>query len=580
MMNWFVKLALVYCFIFVFSTSAFATTQYYYLRVSGAGSNSGDAGTWTTVPMTDANAMSRSNFNDSGNWSKSDNAGKLDPDDVVFVKGSGWTWNYSLTPTFGITLDFYEPGDYDAETMSQSITPIFRSNIRVEVDNVTIQDGRFGGAARSIIVGANHGSKVQNNKVLRNFFDISNEGGWAACYWGFVCDSEFAYNSVEGIPQKDCVGGAVTGKATLAKALDWSAGSRNKVHHNHIRGGSNAIFLNGSRTWDDDYTTVDYPSATINGTTYTADPDAAYQHNEIAYNKLYRRCDEGISYDVSGSPGWGWATHVVERDTVQSVNGTTVKLKHSNWTGKGNLYSGYWMTSIANSAAKFGRHSMIKVHSGDTFTLENAISNLQAGDMVTIGMVFRRNWIHHNEILGPGYGYSSILTEGIALENIYEYNYTIPRTDWWEPFAISLNNLDGYTQATNSVTSTNSCNPSAFNIVRNNTLGAITNRRFDKGYGSAANYTTYNDAIYDNTLHQNNTYMGVIYPGKVILGNAFAYVNNNTGSIEYDNTNCGLQSTNPTGYVSDWFRDNWGYWDSDNSPSSLYSPKNVQVQKK
>lgn len=73
-----------------------ATTQYYYLRTTGAGSNSGDTGTWVVVPTTGGNAMSASNFNDSGNWSATDDANKLDADDVVYVKGS-WGGGYNLS---------------------------------------------------------------------------------------------------------------------------------------------------------------------------------------------------------------------------------------------------------------------------------------------------------------------------------------------------------------------------------------------------------------------------------------------------------------------------------------------------
>ena len=168
-MKWFVKLALVYCCIFAFASSAFAATQYYYLRASGAGSNFGDTGTWAVMPTTDANAMSVSSFNDPNNWSTSENPNKIDPDDVVYIKGTWGSANESIIPRGGCTLDFYEPGDYDPETMSHTIEPVLNRPMYINVDNVTVQDGRFvDWGNRSIVVGAERFGKVRYCKILRN----------------------------------------------------------------------------------------------------------------------------------------------------------------------------------------------------------------------------------------------------------------------------------------------------------------------------------------------------------------------------------------------------------------------------
>jgi len=521
--------------------NALATTQYYYLRTTGAGGNASDTGTWEVLPDSDGDAMSASNFNESGNWSATDNASKLDSDDVVYVKGS-WGGGYDLHPVSGITIDLYEPGDYDPETMSHSIEPVFHSTIYVEVDNVTIQDGRFDFAARHIVVAGNHESKVRYNKVLRSYFNCSREYGWASVYWGFVCDSELGYNQFEGIPHSECQP-EINPTAPTGKGFVINAGSRNKIYNNHVKGGWVGFYFSGSRTWDDDRFTVDYPSRDH----YTADPDANYEDNEVSYNYVERRCQEGISYDVSGSPTITTNVSIVERDTIASISGTTVTLNNSGgeWTGVGNLYSGYYMTAIPNRDDTYGNHALIESHSANTFTLKSEISNLGVGDTVVIGMAFRHNWIHNNTFGDEGFAATSIVLEGMALENLVENN-VLPRLDWTEGMGISITSLDGYVNAYGNITDTFASEPTAYNIVRNNTCGGIWNQTYDKGYGPSEGFITRNNAIYDNDVYTDD-----YYPRYVALTNANAYVYN-SGSLNLG-TNGSLRETDPTQHVVDYF---------------------------
>jgi hypothetical protein len=86
---------------------AMATPQSYYVTQNGAGARNG-------ASLSDA--WSISDFNNSANWSRSNDIGKIDPGDTVYFSGSFVT---KLTPRGSgvsgnyITLDGYEAGDCD-----------------------------------------------------------------------------------------------------------------------------------------------------------------------------------------------------------------------------------------------------------------------------------------------------------------------------------------------------------------------------------------------------------------------------------------------------------------------------------
>ena len=537
-------------------TTALATTQYYYLTTTGAGKNAGDTGSWDNVPNTEDNAMSAKNFNDPNNWSDTDSESKLDADDVVFVKGS-WGWGYDLTVNKPIIIDFYESGDYDPINMDHSILPVYKSKIYIKSNDVTIRDGRFGLSPRAIIV--EELTKIQRLKILKNYFDVTMAGGWAAVYWGFVCDSEYMYNYVEGIPQSNC-DSSIYGNNYGGRSIVINAGSRNKIMYNYIDGGFTGIYFPGARTWDSDPYTVDYPSYGK----YTADPDVNYLDNEISYNHIERRCQEGISYDMTSN---NYSCSIIERDVVASINGKIVTLNNSGgeWTGKGNLYSGYYMVATPNRDDAFGNHALVEEQSENTFTLKNEIDNLKVGDTIVISMIFKNNWIHHNTFGKGGFNGSSILLMGTALENLIEHN-TFPQVDWTEGMGIHVSSPDGYVKAFGSVTKTYASCPSAYNIVRNNICERIQNSAYNYGYGTTSDIFTRNNAFYDNTILKNQE-----YPRYLILNKANAYVNN-SGKVSIDNGGS-LRATDPTEYVAAYF-DKW----NSKSPSPLSAPLGVTVQ--
>ena len=277
----------------IFTSPVFATTQYYYLRIKGSGGNSGDTGVWSVAPKTDANAMSVNNFNDARNWSTSDNSSKIDPDDIVYVKGSGWTsYSYNLTPVYGVTLDFYEEGDYNHEIMSHTSEPFFKNcKINIATDNVTILDGRFNGEWYGSQVSIDAGSmttgiKISNLTVKRCVFNAVPD--YPSIYLGFVCDSEISDNYFAANMTKPC--------QSKGRPITIHAGSRNKFNNNYINGGYTAIIFAHKRDWNEDGV-LDVPAYG----SYTADPDFNFEDNEVAYNYIERRCEEGISYDVGSS---------------------------------------------------------------------------------------------------------------------------------------------------------------------------------------------------------------------------------------------------------------------------------------
>ena len=440
----------------------------------------------------------------------------------------------------------------------------FYSTINIEVDNVIVQDGRFDWADRAIVVGGKKGSKVRYNKILRSYFNCSRENGWASIFWGFVCDSEASYNRFVGIPQDECQS-TLWATVPTGRGFVLVAGSRNKIHNNHVQGGWVGLYFPATRTWDYDVNTIDYPSSG----SYTADPDANLEDNEIAYNYVENRCQEGISYDVSSEPK---ACSIVERDTVASIRGTTVTLDNSGgeWSGVGNLYSGYYMVAMPDRDNTYGNHALIESQSGNSFTLKSPISNLAVGDKVVIGMAFRHNWIHHNIFGEHGFGASSILLEGMALENLIENN-TLPKKNWTEGNGIAVCSLDGYAKASNNVTKTYASEPTAYNIVRNNTCGGIWNNTYDKDYGPGEDFITRNNAIYNN-----NVYTDDYYPRYVSLHDAYGYVKNNIVGI-MSSGNSGNLDKDPTIYVSDYFA-NWNSKYLISFDSSISPPKNVKIQ--
>lgn len=563
-------------FCFVFSSPAFATTQYYYLRPTGAGSNSGDSGTFAAVPTTDANAMSARNFNDPMNWSTSDSASKIDPDDVVYPKGTWDNQDYDLKPVYGVTLDFWENGDFDPVNGDHTAEPLFKwTKIFVRTNNVKIYDGRFGyminGLPRSASTIINaaptapDAMKITGLEVKRNAFFGDYYTDNPSVYFGFVCDSEVVGNYFYGyhdwwspISEDGC--------KRHSRFFLMHAGSRNKITHNRINGGYTApVFLfkkdfNHDGAWD-------IPSSG----SYAIDPDGNMEDNEIAYNYIERRCEEGISYDPGNDPA---PIVTVERDTVKSISGNQITLNHSGWSSAGNKYSGFYMISVDDEDISFGRHALIQTQSNATFTFSDNVSTLfpglTTGEYVSIALVFRHNWIHNNHFEGNevysecayrGFP-SSILFEGFSLENIIENNF-MGEVNGDEGLLIRMRPLNGLPVSAGSITKTTGSTAAAFNIIRNNTCSRIQELVYFKNEGYASwPFINRNNAIYNNTL----------YDG-VYLYKSRSYVDNNTGIVKLLDGDSGLLPSDPTAHVAQYFA-NWAW---NNLPPYLYPPKNVKT---
>ena len=121
---------------------------------------------------------------------------------------------------------------------------------------------------------------------------------------------------------------------------------------------------------------------------------------------------------------------------------------------------------------------------------------------------------------------------------------------------------------TNSVTGNSAVGISSFNIVRNNSMFGVIEEVLDK---RAIGHTSFASWPF---IGRNNAYIGNTMSDGVKMVGSRSYV---SGSPVLQQP-CGLLSSDPTGHVSNWYRDHWGEWDSQTPPSSLNPPQGVQVE--
>lgn len=528
-------------------------TQTYYMSIDGAGN-----GKSKNTPF------SAEYFNDSSNWSSTDNEDKLDPGDIVQVIGTE-TWTTNLTIYQGITLDFYD-GDYDPMTMDHSLGPLFHATIVIKANGAVIREGRFDYASTAIKAAVvNHDwtpdrAKYENLTVTKNYFRnqrLETNMDMPSIWWGFVVDSEISHNYFQGGPHSECCFGLDCSHAAIGRFLGIMAGARNTIHHNRIYGGAVGMYLPSISNYNgniDDY--PDYPTETSE---YTFDPDISMIGWQIAYNHLEHRCQEGISWDM---PGLGNQASLFESDTVQSVDGTTVTLNHSGWLDldeNDDRYSGLYMVSMAQRQNAFGQYALITDHSIDTFILQEPLENLADGDRVIIGTIVARNWVHHNTFGEGGFGNSTILLEGVMLENLVEYNTTSTK-DWVEGYGAKISALDGYF-INAYITQTLMHEPAAYNIMRRNTMEVLIDQIYKHPqHPDSENWHGWNNAIYENTIL--DQYLASHGNRHVSVFNTSCYVSGNVNSsggeaivrIASDTGNYGeVLTSDPTIHVSDYF---------------------------
>jgi len=508
----------------------------HYVTQNGAGTRDGS---------TLANAWSVAQFNSSGIWNSLPEPDDrfIGPGDIVYFSGTITTWidvPGSGTCSNKITLDGWKDGT--CTPISQTCTnsaDFSGAGIEIEQDNIVITDFRFSQQALSISTGVN--GKVIGNKISNCFFDMPYS--WVSIRLGFICDSvidgNYFYDSYR------------TGAPDDRRGFSFGAGSRNRIINNYIDGGKVGIGILFQYKWqqNDGVTWVD-----ISG-----DVDANIQDNEIAYNTIAYRYEEGLSHDPFDSPT-GYP--VVEWDYVSAVSSNIVTLSHANWSGTSNKWINFYMIAVSDRNDAFGNHTLITAQSGAQFTLASAISNLQVGDVVAISLLSRHNWIHHNTVDYDDWPTSAIVIEGPAIENLVEYNNILPVGSTCNPAGypnlLYNHGIAGDWNNPDSVTGTYGCNVNAYNIIRNNTAENVSDVVWYRDYGSPHyHFLARNNAVYNNT-----TGCGVW------LQNAATYVNNNTPTYSDVYTygvnaipakdvracnNCSTRDDDPTGSVSSYF---------------------------
>jgi hypothetical protein len=319
--------------------------------------------------------------------------------------------------------------------------------------------------------------------------------------------------------------------------------------HNTVHGGTTGLIFLASDDWDSVY-----------GSQYNNDPDANIEDNEIAYNNIISRYEEGITYDI----GFSEEVTVREQDVVAQVNGNVVTLSDSGWWGTDGLYEGFYMVGISDRDDIYGHHAMIVEHTGADFTLAEPIVNLRQGDMVTIGLAFRHNWIHHNTVEPRGYPQSSIFLGGMALENLVEDNY-ISESNREAPSGISVHGYYGNLAGRHSVTGTHASEPCAFNIVRENQADVVYDNMWDIGQGSGFAIRPRNNAFYDNDLRYGSV---LVYSDTYLGGNAVRDLYNSERAENpiwekgvWKCIDCQVRDDDPTPHFVSYF-ESWPNFDS------------------
>lgn len=270
--------------------------------------------------------------------------------------------------------------------------------------------------------------------------------------------------------------------------LTISGGQDNIITNNTFYGGKTCLIFKYYRT--------------TNGN----DTDSFFQGNKVMKNTLSYSYEECLTFDSNYNASY---MPMEERDTVESgASGTSIVLADSGWDGGGIPdYTGWYMVPINGSA--LGQYRVITGHSGDTFTISSAFTNLSNGNIVSIMPVWKDNVIAFNDISHTRFTPAGILLFGNAFDNRIEHNDL--NTD-----SISVRSLDHGPIDGVNVTGNEGSGPAGYNLIRENEATSeiyIIYRPVDSDYGSP--YYTGLNAVVHNSIsttfrvyYQTNYYEG------------------------------------------------------------------------
>jgi len=465
--------------------------------------NGTDCGTDCSAEVSANTCMDEGDFNTTANWAATDtDDNKIGPGDTVYLSGAIST---ALVPkgsgTSGkqITIDGWEGGSCAPRSATCSSSATSTVIWDIDKDYISIVDMRFNRNGYNVRVGEN--AKASFIKIERNAFTQTGDVSGSSLEMRYMCDSLVNDNTF-----------SASEVAYEGNNFTLGGGSRNTITYNNFFGGTVAVYLKS--------TTQFYYS----NTDATNDPDFNISYNEIAYNNVEASAQEGISFDVSA----GGYSGLREWDTVSNVSDNVVTLSHASWSSAtAGQYVGFYMVAIEDANDVFGQHALITGHTNAVFTLDGAITNLEVGDHVSIQLVYKRNWIHHNTLADIGFSPSGILIDGGGLENLIENN-TFDDND-----GIKIQSLSAFNQATafNDITGTCGVGAAAFNVVRDNNAEEVRMYHYEKPASCAVSkytsFNTRNNAVYDNTL---------VVGAQSTL--SYTYFDSNILGIEQDDEDC------------------------------------------
>lgn len=213
---------------------------------------------------------------------------------------------------------------------------------------------------------------------------------------------------------------------------------------------------------------------------------------ECSYHRIYGNVvtgisEEGISFDPASIDSEPMAR---ETDTISSVQPAShsITLSNPGWRDKGDIFGGYFV--VFCSGAANGRFLLIGEQSGPWLALldpDNALSDVKAGDQVTIGMLYHHNVVANNRVdvtdsrVGISFG-------GFSFRGRIESNRVTGYANYDYPDYFNLRQVDGVTASqairvgsqtelpgSGTITSNTRRAPSAFNsVVGNSTDGDVS----------------------------------------------------------------------------------------------------------
>ena len=301
------NLTSIFCFLLL-SSLAYAGSNTYYVTQNGNGAKNGQSL---------GNAWSASDFNNSANWSATDNSNKIDPGDTVYFSGTITT---RLTPKGSgsagntIVLDGYQAGDCDPiDSVCSSSVLLSGSSAGMTIinnDYLTVQDFRMTGGPNSnalILINSPSSSSTTADHVTirRNYLYDANLG-----LLNSTRSSSYTGSDYLTIENNKMVG---YGKAAnSSQGVNFYYNKNLVVRKNYLSGGPNP---DASRCDSDNVIEVhsnNYALFEYNDISYAyqqagiaiKEPDPASQNiifrfNKVHHNSIYTHYTDGESFGIA-----------------------------------------------------------------------------------------------------------------------------------------------------------------------------------------------------------------------------------------------------------------------------------------